>query len=611
MSEIKRYEVAIDYKARDGASPALNGIERAAQRSAKSTGALTKSLIGFGAAIAGSRALGAAKSAFVSFNAGLEDSRVIMAGMLQMNVGGSMEANMARATKSVERFQQMAKASALTTKDLVGMAQMIEGPLLQAGAGMRQIEDLTFGAANAAKAFQIPAEMAALDIQQAINGTLSSKDRFAKSILSQNGINMSSEKFNSLSADKRLATLNKAFSSDAIKQMAKAQSETFSGVVSTLQDNLEMLAGRVGLPLFKAISKEVKGWNEWLERNQNKVERFAQSFASGLVTAFNYLRDGVGFIVRHADTLLMIGKVWASVKLVGAATGGIGKLVDTARGGFASEVGRFNLVVGTFITSMELATRKFEKLGVLDDIARQIDPAAASAAAIARSVAALEKAMDDAADAFRGAHGARGTRAYANLVGTANFKDAERKKFDDQIFTEFGLKVGGLFNRGSIYKNAYDSTVNVGRGMRDAQNGGPLDKLVDEYNNATSLRQRADFAALMTDTRIESVLRTMSQDQKDSVDIAAKTQQIMSAMNNSMALGQGPLSFEQVKAMLMPTAEELGKNRQSAKPPNINIAKVEVAAKDPDRWISDLNERVNKQIRAPKAAKRALRGGGF
>jgi hypothetical protein len=44
---------------------------------------------------------------------------------------------------------------------------------------------------------------------------------------------------------------------------------------------------------------------------------------------------------------------------------------------------------------------------------------------------------------------------------------------------------------------------------------------------------------------------------------------------------------------------------------NVNINRVEVPAKDPDRWIRDLSEYAAKQVRAPRRAKSALGGGGL
>lgn len=643
MSEIKRYEVAIDYKARDNASPALNGIERAAQRSSKSTGALTKSLVGFGAAIAGSRALGAAKSAFISFNAGLEDSRVIMAGMLQMNIGGNIENNMARATKSVERFQQMAKASALTTKDLVGMAQMIEGPLLQAGAGMRQIENLTFGAANAAKAFQIPAEMAALDIQQAINGTLSSKDRFAKSILSQKGINMSAEKFNDLSASERLATLNKAFSSDAIKQMAKAQSETFSGVVSTLQDNLEMLAGRVGLPLFKAISKEVKGWNDWIERNQRSIEKFAQSFASGLVTAFNALRDGVGFIVRHADKLLLIGKVWAAAKIANVAGGLLGG--KDGKGGLPGLLssltegwGRMNTKVGMrsitdgrdaggrYIAGMSRGENQVGVVGAIQSSAMagflgwEIGKWATENIGPVRELQnVLNEGLFDLPGIERG--GMRLLRANMAKISEIEKWDARLTDLTAEAKQQAVAdnKYGALATMAQYAKNdrkalAYEEQMERLRGQL-ASHQGLINANAEEKNllqdklRASEKQQKIGslFSKEFGDAQ-QRLIELEQQTKNATLAIEREKAEYMKAAWPAI-LGEGLLSLKADFFDPLAQAWEFAAFKEpKKKDTNIHIAKVEVAAKDPDRWISDLDAKVNKQIKAPKAAKRALRG---
>jgi hypothetical protein len=51
-----------------------------------------------------------------------------------------------------------------------------------------------------------------------------------------------------------------------------------------------------------------------------------------------------------------------------------------------------------------------------------------------------------------------------------------------------------------------------------------------------------------------------------------------------------------------------------AKPTTVNNhfhGKIEVPAKDPDRWIRDLSEFAAKQVRAPRRAKSALGGGGL
>jgi hypothetical protein len=615
MSETK-YNVVVDFKANDHATKIIDNIGKSSERTAKSTGSLSSSLMGLGGAVAGSRLLGMAKTALIGFNSSLEDSRTVMAGMLQMNVGGNWEKNMDRATASVDRFQQMAKTSALTTKDLVGMAQMIEGPLLQAGAGMKSIEDLTFGAANAAKAFQIPAEMAALDIQQAINGTLSSKDRFAQSLLAQKGVGISSDSFNKKSSGERLDILGKALKSDAISKMAESQSNTMTGVVSTLQDNIEMALGKVGLPLFKAITKEIEGWNAWFDANQNKVNQFATSFAQGLAKAFEHVKSAISFIVDHADTLLMIGKVWAAIKIgqaaggmlgsLGGAVGGLGKLGGKAGMGDAGTL----MAVGT--GSYTIATEVFKELGVTGALHEAIlDKTSLRMEQLGKSMSIFDAAVLKSKDALSGEKGAKGTNTYATMVGANDVYKLKLKALEDSKRKDGSYGGAGFKNR--LVAAGYDGDE-VSKLNRDEGSATGLAMAEKLRANISRLDQQASDASIITDKRIEEVLSTMSGNQKSAVDIAKATQDVMMAMNASLAAGNGPLNYVQVKDMLMAGLDPDVANantRPNAKPnsTNIHIAKVEVPAKDPDRWIAELDAKVNKQIKAPKSAKRGLRGG--
>ena len=81
-------------------------------------------------------------------------------------------------------------------------------------------------------------------------------------------------------------------------------------LVGTL-DNLKIALGKVGLPLFKALTEEMKDWNKWLDANQDKVAEFGKTLSDGLVTGFRAVKSAVQFLVEHSDTIIAIGKVWA------------------------------------------------------------------------------------------------------------------------------------------------------------------------------------------------------------------------------------------------------------------------------------------------------------
>jgi hypothetical protein len=76
-----------------------------------------------------------------------------------------------------------------------------------------------------------------------------------------------------MSAGQRAETLKAALMQKQLTQLAAAQGQTFNGVLSTLQDTIEQFFGKVGLPLFKAVTAELKHWNSVARREQRQGRR--------------------------------------------------------------------------------------------------------------------------------------------------------------------------------------------------------------------------------------------------------------------------------------------------------------------------------------------------
>ena len=109
------YNVTISYSVAGRAAQQINDINAAAEKAARGTKGLNTGLLALGAGFLGGRMFGAAKSALIGFNDEMAQAKIKIAGIMQMNLGGHWEKNMARATKSVERFQEMARKSPLTS----------------------------------------------------------------------------------------------------------------------------------------------------------------------------------------------------------------------------------------------------------------------------------------------------------------------------------------------------------------------------------------------------------------------------------------------------------------------------------------------------------------
>jgi hypothetical protein len=285
----------------------------------------TKSAIGLRSIMAGAAAWGGlrlAKSALIDFNGQVEQSKVSLQTMFASNgISASFAAAQPVADKFFATMQQAAKDSVGTTSDFIAMAQGIAPSLLGAGKSMKDLEQFTIGAMTAASAFGIRGDMMALDVQQALQKGIEAKDRIQMLLPS---IGMKRGDFNKLDQEGRFGALNKMLSSQVLKDAAKAQGETLPGQISTLKDSLSQTFGKIGLPLVRAMTAEVKKWNTWIDANGAKVEAWGKTFAGYMIKGAGVLKSAFGFIVDNKEVFLAIGAGFLALKAGGGLLSGGG-----------------------------------------------------------------------------------------------------------------------------------------------------------------------------------------------------------------------------------------------------------------------------------------------
>lgn len=348
------YDIKLRYMVKDEVSKAMKKMRSHVKSTDKSAQALSKSFRMATTAAAGFFSVRFAKKMFIDLNSGLEQAKIKMAGLLQLNTGGTFNDNMAKSNVLVDRFAVLAAKGAGATGDYVEMASMIAGPVTAAGLSMKQLEKVTAGAVVASKAFGVDASFAARDIEQALSGMLGAKDRFARSLLGPAGFK-DMEEFNQLSAKDRAAALMKAFDQPALKDMGKAQAKSWAGVTDKLEDGIKTALAKIGLPLMKALSKEFSKISDWMDKNPKKIAEIGKSISDGLITAFNVVKDALSLLYRNRETLLMLAKAFIGFKAVKAAggmlggiaasLGGLGKDADKA-GSALGKLGRATGILG-------------------------------------------------------------------------------------------------------------------------------------------------------------------------------------------------------------------------------------------------------------------------
>lgn len=589
---------------------------------ATSTSSLKQMMMGLGAVHLGSMAIGKAKTLLVDYNSSLEQSKTVIAGMLSLYTGASIDRTWDRASVSVERFQEMAKKSSLTTKELVETAQGLTRPLIQVGVKMADIEKITFGVANAAKAFGMNGAVVSMDVEQAIRGGVTERDRFIKSMLAQKGIELSSDQFNKKGQAERIEILKKALTSTAIGAMADKQSQTLSGVLSTLEDNIQIALGKVGLPLFKAITEEVKSWNAWIDKNSGRLEEIGRSVGQGVMTAFTTIKEigqaifpilkelmgvvvsAMQFAAQHKDVLIGLAKGLMIFK-IGQTIGRAGMGAINDMGGFASGMGgSFGLLKDTF-----------------GKIKSSSDP-------LATAFGSLTTILSGAGGVIAGL-GKLSLAAYA--LGGFLFGKTETQKKQEAAAAARTLSA-------DAYKQTRKEVMDMERELRSFSSGtDPLEakfaspalraqqdalrqKKADlEKTQADVLEQgkKAGFVSVGAEGG-ERVVRLRAAN-GTTVDYGGhealwKANEKLLGQLGDIFSEKGTFSKNSMAGMFKEaileankeTADEFDKNVQAKGPTqNITINVANVSAKDPNRWLADFDDMINRRNRAPTRAKRA------
>jgi hypothetical protein len=245
------------------------------------------------------------KKAFIDFNSEIEQSVIALAAVQKMFKGTEWGASMETATKLVDHYQEVAKKSVGETRDFIFMHKSVAAAAYQAGASLEDVKKITEGAVVAASAMGESAYLSSMDIKQALTKGVEIRDRFMIQLLAakDNFGAITKEQFNAMSKLQRVEVLKKKLQSDWIKDAAKQMEFSFAGVVSTLKDTLNITMGKIGLPLFKAITKEIIKWNQWMEKNPNNVffELVGRAI-SETTSGFKILMGVVGSATQALDS---------------------------------------------------------------------------------------------------------------------------------------------------------------------------------------------------------------------------------------------------------------------------------------------------------------------
>ncbi len=595
------YDINVRYQLEDRATKGAKKIGSSLQKTSRHAIGLGSTLKNVAALAGAGFGMGIAKKFLIDYNASLQETKLRMTGLMQLNLGGVWADNQKEANRLIEHFKEDAKASAGTMQDFAEFAGMITGPVLRAGLSMKDLREITQGGVVAAKAFGVEAGMAALDIEQALAGTLSKKDRFARALLEPMGLD--TETWNKMAKEqpeKLGENLVKAFNQPALKQMAESYKSTWAGVTSSLQDSLQQTLGKVGIPLMAALQKEVVKMNDFFEKNPKKIEAFVTKFSGALMDGFKFVKEVVTLIVKHSSTLLSIAKAFIAFKVIRGVGGMLAGPFDM--------MAKFGKQMGTAGTAADGFANKMTGIGNKLSLAAGLMAAAFAAATL----------IADAVD--------RSQERDLQKVGRLpqQLLDAPTDELGT-VKTVTAAKDLGFVKNGKFDKAAWDKQVGVEKTRGAASNLG-----LDILAGATGGLVGRDIIGRTEggDPRSEAAQRHIIEALKKDTDSKSKAfdewankfSGIVDRLGVLAVLGrtdeQQPFRFgEEDRSFVGPTGEGEYAAPQTPKATKKNgdvriyINQVKVESADPDRFAMHLIGAVTRSTTKPVASRLRLPGG--
>lgn len=241
-----------------------------------------------------------ASHALIGFNADVQDAKISLSAMISGMTGAEWGKAQGQATALYEEFQRFSTQTPVTTQRILEFGQGIAAATFAAGGGVKELQNLTEQGVIAAKVLggNRGAGYAELEITEMLSGTINKRMILARQLLSFG--HMTEEQFKALDGKGRIAALQKIFNSDAMNHARDAMGKSFTGVTSTMWDKMQIAFGKIGLPLFEAITQKVAELNKWMDKNKTTIERYAKSVGGSLVKAFEALVTAITFVSDHA-----------------------------------------------------------------------------------------------------------------------------------------------------------------------------------------------------------------------------------------------------------------------------------------------------------------------
>jgi DNA repair exonuclease SbcCD ATPase subunit len=267
------------------------------------------------------------------FNATLENTKLAFAALLTSL--GEIKESGQEITDQAEKFNKAlllaedlqkrlrieAVKSVATYKELVEITQGILAPYLSAGGKLEELPQFAVLMANLVRTFQLPIEQAVQEARDILSGTITSDTQTARAL------GITNEDIQRWKEQGVLIEKLKERLSGIVIASERLQ-DSWSGILSNLQDAFELFASVASKPLFEEVKKDLKQILDYvlvIDKTTGQVQlnpellKQAKELGNNLKEVYSDLKEfaqGVyEFGKAYGDILVKLAEAYLAVKL--------------------------------------------------------------------------------------------------------------------------------------------------------------------------------------------------------------------------------------------------------------------------------------------------------
>lgn len=272
------------------------------------------SLKGAALGVAGFFGIKGVGKALINFNAELESAKVLTAGVLAIARGTDLRDQYAEAAASVDKLNEMAVKLPGETMDYVAAMKTVAHPILQAKGSMQDVLDITIATRQFSKLANTDMATGARGVMRALNGNVQIRDLTIVKMLQAAGYTLQEYRDAvKVNKAKALTMLLEGARSKQARQLREEENKTLQGQKEELTERARRFMARAGLKLFERMKEGLVSINQWLEKNKEKVEQWADALGNAIADAVEFIVGAVKWLAGHLDEIKLALKVIVAI----------------------------------------------------------------------------------------------------------------------------------------------------------------------------------------------------------------------------------------------------------------------------------------------------------